>query len=101
MALLWLLLRIAQEPYSHKAPVEPAPQAQSVRGGGNFIFSRQYEALLPSQLPPIIRVVTASVAQGQKRLDCLFAPTGQRLICGVTGSRQGRAVQPGDVIAQR
>lgn len=45
MAPLWLLLRIAQEPYSHQAPVEPAPQAQSVRGGGSFIFSRPYEAL--------------------------------------------------------
>lgn len=99
MAPLWLQLRIAQGPHSHQAPVEPAPQAQSVRG--NFILSRPYEALPPSQLSPIIRVVTASVTQGQKRLDCLFAPTGQRLIRGVTGGRQGRAVQPGDVIAQR
>ncbi|CAJ0996049.1 hypothetical protein NVIRENTERO_02209 [Sodalis praecaptivus] len=101
MAPLGLQLRIAQGPHSHQAPVEPAPQAQSARGGGNFILSRPYEALPPSQLSPIIRVVTASVAQGQKRLECLFASTDQRLIRGVTGGRQGRAVQPGDVIAQR
>lgn len=74
MAPLWLLLRIAQEPYSHKAPVEPTPQAQSVRGGRSYIFSRQYEALPPSQLSPIIRVVTASVAQGSNVLIVSLRP---------------------------